>query len=789
MKSLRLTEIEISYFRGATNRAAIRFDNQKPMVVVFGENGTGKSTIVDAFDLIANKKVGSIDDRSSAKMSHAPAIGKKATDVSVKLKRNTDVFAGTLKGAKPQIAPTTDPPKINILRRSQLLKLVEAIPSERYKALQHFIDVPGIEKSEQQLEAAVKSENKEIEKAQGSQLLAAQQLSSLWETNGKPLGDWKKWADSKSGISTAILDQEVARLDGLIQSVDAFSRSNDTFNEAKRRLSEANSDLTTILTEREEAATSWSESTALVIETLDTAKKLIDGGWDADHCPVCQQEIAPTDLSQRVSDSLASMEAMKNLHDRESAARRRLSECEARLSTNRDALVAAGNKLITDAKDLSVAAITDLKIDFVSMKSSLTAKALETDEFERVVTECERLASIREALQTFRETAQRDKHQLHSIQSAYKKHNEAVVNAKNAFAIHARLDQALNLVRSKRIKFVQDILDDVSTEADRLYRLIHPNEDAGSVKFTLDEARRASLNQYGTFAGHSDVEPQGYYSDSHLDTLGFCLWLALAKRTNSQRKIIVLDDVFTSVDVAHLGRIIELLDEECANFAQLFVFTHNRNWYDRYRFNQAVSGKAQKIELRRWTPTVGVRTEWTSSEIDELAQQVERFKTEGGSVLRQEIASRCGILLESVLGFVSKQYRTSVPNTPDGLYTLGDLLGSCSKVFKVLEIRTHVDPIDSNNESGCSQIDFQGPLTTVNGLSIPIRNGVGCHFNPVAAQLSDQEVDAFADATLRFARALVCPHTDCGQIPQRNEESYHRCSCKRTRFVLTKQPK
>ena len=114
MKSLRLTELQLTYFRGATNKAVISFDNQKPLVVVFGENGTGKSTIVDALDLIANGKVGSLDDRSSAKMSHAPAIGRKATEVNVTLMRGPQKWVGTLKGIKPQVAPLDERPAIDV---------------------------------------------------------------------------------------------------------------------------------------------------------------------------------------------------------------------------------------------------------------------------------------------------------------------------------------------------------------------------------------------------------------------------------------------------------------------------------------------------------------------------------------------------------------------------------------------------------------------------------------------------------------------------------------------------
>ena len=408
--------------------------------------------------------------------------------------------------------------------------------------------------------------------------------------------------------------------------------------------------------------------------------------------------------------------------------------------------------------------------------------------FAALVSASNDMNALRQEIFLLEESLQRDKHQLHTIQRALEVYENSDAMAQIAVVTHRMLNDAHKQVRALRIKFVQSILDEVSAEADRLYQIIHPNESAKSVRFALDEAKRASLNQYGEFAGHSDIEPQGYYSDSHLDTLGFCLWMALAQRLNSKEKIIVLDDVFTSVDVAHLGRIIDLIDSEADRFAQVFIFTHNRNWFDRYRFNQAVSGKADKLELRRWTPSVGVRADWTSEEIKEVAALAAEFKQDGGVTVRQELASRCGILLEALLGLLSKQYRTSVPNTPDGLYTLGDLLGSCTKVFNVMNVRRHADPIEVSNEASCSSSSLLSGLNSLKALAIPIRNGVGCHFNHVAAQLSDTEVDDFATATVEFAEALVCSHHDCGQIPQRDEGGYHRCSCKRTRLLLTKKP-
>ena len=92
----RITGLRIESFRGATNRTERQFDPAKPLVVIFGENGTGKSTLVDALDLIANERIGSLKDRSSAnEKKHAPAIGKKCKDIKVTVCRGKDKWDGT----------------------------------------------------------------------------------------------------------------------------------------------------------------------------------------------------------------------------------------------------------------------------------------------------------------------------------------------------------------------------------------------------------------------------------------------------------------------------------------------------------------------------------------------------------------------------------------------------------------------------------------------------------------------------------------------------------------------
>jgi hypothetical protein len=166
-----------------------------------------------------------------------------------------------------------------------------------------------------------------------------------------------------------------------------------------------------------------------------------------------------------------------------------------------------------------------------------------------------------------------------------------------------RLGAALSRAAGERRRFVQETLDTASEECTRLYARIHPDEPIGAMRIAMDPNQRASLLQTVEFGDASGLLPQVYFSDSHLDSLGLCVFLAITNQFSgrgadpSERPIVVLDDVFASLDQAHRRRVGQLLAEEARKFAQVIVATHASEWRDVL----AANAGTQVIELGEWS--------------------------------------------------------------------------------------------------------------------------------------------------------------------------------------------
>ncbi|MDP2996410.1 MAG: AAA family ATPase [Bryobacterales bacterium] len=765
----KLNSLRIKGFRGATSQVDFSFDSEKPVILIFGENGTGKSTIVDALDFVCNQRAGSLVGRQETNpRKHLPSLDAPAADLSVVLECGGSKWSASLDSAKPVVRGSSVCPDAAILRRSKLLDFIDVPPADRYKALAAFIDVSKVEKSEQSLREARKNITNEIDSATQSKADAVRNLELVWKAEGCPAPSAVQWAEAKAGEDLGTLLKTQNEIGAVLT---AFGQARDA--EVGRSTWEAEWTAAEAALEcaRQELNTAESESAAAESQLLDLlgqAQRYLEAHPDLALCPVCEQPIDPAELSTRIIARRKMARAVEEASVKVRQTQKIAGERRTALDSREEHVIREGRRL-AELVRASEAAVPQGQPVIWSAYPLLFGEAdgnLRKPAADEVGLMLERLGPIEPSFEGALDSVGNDIANLRNIQTLSRNLAQQSKRLEDLQPLRQRLDRALQIMESKRRGYVEGVLDSVTDRVEALYSRLHPDENVGNIKFLLDPDKRGSLSIRGSFETQDDIPPQAYYSESHLDTLGICIFLALAERYASGDRIIVLDDVLTSTDQGHLDRFIELIHDECAVQRQVVLTTHYRPLRDRYRYAHGPLANVQLIELLPWTRARGVRHTNTKPEIDDLRRLLTDEPLD-----RQALASKAGVLLEATLDKITLLYGCRVRRKPSGDYTLGELLdGLESKLRKRLQ--TGAEPL-------------QGPVNLAEALDglaslTWIRNQVGAHFNYKGMEISDKKIVEFGRATLELLDLLVCPK--CGDLPRRHDGSAWRCSC-RTRWM------
>lgn len=755
-----LLQLELDKFRGASVPLTINFDKGRPSVLIFGENGTGKSTIVDAIDFVANKHHGSLEHRSLdglSKVESLRCIGSTAADVSVRLTTAAGTWTGGID--KKQITRTgpAEAPVVRVLRRPGLNRLMEAQPQQRYEVLQRFVGAEAIERSEAALDKLAKGWESESASAVTNISRTTEQLRPIAESAGASSEDPIGWARGELDQQVADVEKDVESISCLIASLDKLRLASSQLATAKEQ--QAKSSGARLAAEQAVRDLEGEQDGASdLIDVLQKARDYV-GKRPEPACPVCTQGVNPTELLNLLDERLF---AAKNLAD---LTHERAKCVRAEVAANQTV------ETQTSAFTQSMAAVQEVESEAVVINAvkSLCVPKDEEPDLGEIESQCQ---VVVDALNAGREAKRAVIARRKTLEVLVRQYDDAVAaySVSNKLAVRAR--KLHDLVKAKRHDYSQTILDSISDEADRLYEMIHPGEGLGGSKLSM--VRRNSIEQKAKFAGQ-EVVPGAFYSESHLDTLGFCVWVAIAKLESPENTVVVLDDVFTSVDLEHLRRITNVIGDMVDSFAQVIIVTHSRRWHDYYRLNQGGSPTIELRELFRPHGALGIQIAGTTLPVGHLAQKLQEQPLD-----RQSVASMAGILLEAMLDRLCFLYGISLPRNAVNRWTLGHYLSAMSsKHVKKLAFE-RVCPEGKTDCKVKTPYESIGPLYEEQGLLGLVRNQVGAHFNLDGADIPNADVVAFAASVLDLSASLSCPW--CGGIPEKRDTDAYRCGCKATRL-------
>jgi energy-coupling factor transporter ATP-binding protein EcfA2 len=603
--SEKVQRLVMHAFRGVPGEMTVDFGKGES-IIVYGDNGTGKSTIADALEWFFTGEIEllSHEGRQHA-LRHVGGEGGDVTSVEV-------VTNGELGGKAifpDERTPETFQPtrrETFLLRGRTLADFINKTKTEKWKALVEILGLDAIERLREDLQRARNDLRKESKAADEQVESSRRALASGDEpvTHDTVLANLQEicrilgvdppqsleetadpaWLTAAIGASAAAAqpsDRESVRADIKALGAPAFDRATvERWN-------------TLVTSERARLL----PRASLVRE----AKRLVDAKAVGGHCPLCGQPVDERALARNIERAL--VEVMD--------ASRELEDARGSIAQSADDLAAAHDKRASILKRAHEVAIELAPLpSFPRDEIQANIQALAPVEIDAITPYLSKLKKWDQAAATAGRKAAasapstRDTQLVMLAALCQQIKTWRLAEARGARARRALIlaDRIFDAYQTKQKEDLSTLLEQISGRVAHIYAALHPGEDLAAVSIEPWTAKGVELAI--DFYGSRQRPPHGVLSESHLNSLAIALFLAMAEEFNERFGFLLLDDVINSFDVEHRGRLAELLAEGFPAW-QLIVLTHDQQFFE-HLCRRAPSWR--RLELTSWSYAGGPRT-------------------------------------------------------------------------------------------------------------------------------------------------------------------------------------
>ena len=805
MASCEIQSIEIENFRGF--RRSTRVNLSGASLLLFGENGTGKSSLVEAVERVLGGRVPSLDGRGQgiSTQRHARHVLGDSPRIDMTLSTGEVISLGADPSCRSpdaaQFVRDAREPLHYVLHRRHVLTVIEATPRDRYGLISPFLPLDEVTAVESAfMEASRRA------KQQASE--AAAELAGTWQQIRQLRGLQISTPDPSPGAALLAANQalqgigapHIGDLSGFAGAIRNIDRRISAVERDAARLAPQGSppDLAAL---RRIAQLSASMDADAVLRAQESERQLSDGvvqsvcqelmgplsdveAWIArsrpQTCPVCEQPIEPSEVSARIASRLTLVRNVLSARERTKAQVRALQGATQSLQNgitaalSRPAGVSDGwwrerEGLLKDALAATdeVLAVFGEGREHGRLGELIAAAKAAAASASDVGPPSAPLPTVQERGEL---TVRRDRlfelrSALTGLEQMLPELQRRLSDANGLSARAALADHLVERLQTARKAVVQEVFSEVAHDIDEMYGRIHPDEPLGDIALQVKARGSGSANLRGRFHDRANEDPRGYYSEAHLDSLGICVFLALRKRLkeeNPEFRLLVLDDVMTSIDVSHASRLAELLLSDYDDY-QMIITTHNRVWFEHMRGVIARMGKAERFLTRtihHWSLEGG-------PEIRDPVEQAEELRRAMAEGSANAIAMGAGRLLEGVLAEMRYELMLAVPAKRGETYTLGDIWPAFRK-----KARKEYSGI----ERDCGDV-----IRDIDRL-MAVRNWQGAHYNEWANSLSPSDAEGFGKSVLSLFAGLYCDSCRRYVGPSKAPSGDVSCRCGKLRY-------
>jgi DNA repair exonuclease SbcCD ATPase subunit len=770
----KINSIHISGIRGIKNPLELNLN--KKSILVYGDNGSGKSSITDAFEWFYYDKVEHlISEETGAtkgKGSLRNLFIKNTEDSTIEIENtNSNLSSQKIINSSLRISQTNSKVEFLeylkstqsenlILRYKDLVSFIIASKKQKLDFLQEIIGFGQVGEIRDLLKRnagriartinAARYDNKKSTQQAilienfGQNVTSAEQFFEVANELIKPLKTKTAIINSKS-IQEVLTEIENTEDTEIIKTIAFLSKTSETLSEVAGNVDSVNSDYDIYYTLVSEIKKEKDKVDKLqILSLLFEGRKLLRSEViKNDVCPLCQQDKSKVELIREINQRIEELQVVqkeKELIEQKS------KDIQQSVQNNINSLNAIQSEKAFEKKENESLKfqITIFTTAFEKYQAELKKSIISDELFKPSELAIDKtvVLKIADAL----------KEQVKKLSENQKKNPRLQIHTKLSLAIQA-YSQYIRIVKEEAVLRRQQrtfealfadfikrqelalnaFLELFSSEINEYYSLMNPNEKVENIKLVPLKDNNDDLVgitiEYD-FYDETKSPPIAYLSESHINCLGLAFYLASVKAFNKQNSFFILDDIISSFDRPHRTRFARLLTNKFNDF-QILLFTHEREFYELIAIE--VKSKGWLLQDLHWTEANG--TTLKLSLVDYKSQIEEKFKAKDvndlGNLIRKYLERQLKIVAFEIEAKVA--YRGNELNekrmAPELLDAVQSKLNKASKELKELADipRTKGMPMLIGNTTSHDN-EFQESIEDLEVMWEDTKNLIHCFF-------------------------------------------------------------
>jgi len=621
---MKIKQIRLSWFRGASENATLETNDKS--LVVYGRNGTGKSSFVDGIEyILRNGHISHLAHEYSGRHhkhgvrnTHTPSGIPSTIGIDFSSGETVDMQIepdGNFKSACSPAAFETEFSKLNfarvVLRQDEIANFMLKTKGEKYSALLPLLGLHSLEVRANNIRS-IKSETMSASMLQRKQTDIIRQQAAKDAAFGDKsdeeimqcLGDLHAfYKETKLPLDRDMLINELEDAEKTI--ISSFNQEHARHHELTSLLATKPQDVLKsifeILDQTNSEVDEHINDKLSILESASTYTERLDPE-ETIPCPACGKKILANDFKEHVENEQKSLQDLRIIYMRRNEATDNLIALIRAIPT-RLRTPKLTDWLSDPAQSDVVNKIEQLEgLDLKSLRRNITALQVITIT-DAITLICNHVNASTVASIPEVEKLVEDK-KIISAAVNLKKLDELISDVANLELLESTLTKMEQEVRNE-IRFLSDkIITEISNDIQELWSILHKDKPIEDISLHLPDDDKA-IDICLKFHGVSQSSPRLTLSEGHKNSLGLCIFLTLAKRGENNNAPIILDDVVTSFDREHRGFLVNLLNQHFTE-RQIIIFTHDREWFAELRARLPQKKWSFKM-LNLWkSPTEGI---------------------------------------------------------------------------------------------------------------------------------------------------------------------------------------